>query len=345
MQVVRNTQTETYLRVASLSIALYDFILTLPAEWRFYRSQSSILHLSVACMFFILIRYTSILVLTISNYGFFSTNFTPKSCQKYFWAAPIMKVVQTMVSQAILGVRTVNISRRTPWVKWFIVTLFTIITILEWFTNLLQRNPVIKNGNCTAGNNASHLSVWLFYVLSMLYDLVTLSISTVFLFNLNTRDKRFSRLLRIMIYDGLGYFVVLTASNILNIILYRTSDEALQSSGASLAYAVVWIMSQRILIRLQEMAAEFDKQVDSVIITRNLQSAKDVTKAIRSQFDSKSPILEIPHTPGSSEANKNADVELDVQVRVEQSVSVEYQSWNRDRDHHRKPSFTWDSRP
>jgi hypothetical protein len=63
----------------------------------------------------------------------------------------------------------------------------------------------------------------------MLYDLVTLSISTVFLFNVNTRDKRFSRMIKMWVfwlsvclsimsslyylslfYDGLGYFVVLT---------------------------------------------------------------------------------------------------------------------------------------
>ncbi|KIM85706.1 hypothetical protein PILCRDRAFT_341932 [Piloderma croceum F 1598] len=103
--LVRNTQTETYLRVASLSIALYDYILTLPAEWRFYRTQNSIMGMSVACILFILIRYTSILVLTIGNYGFFATNFTPKSCQHFFWAVPILKVIQTMVSQTILGIR------------------------------------------------------------------------------------------------------------------------------------------------------------------------------------------------------------------------------------------------
>lgn len=146
---VRNTQTETCLRVASLAIAFYDYILTLPAEWRFYRSQRSVLQPSVACILFILIRYTSILALTISNYGFFATDFTPDSCRHFFWAAPILKVVQTMVSQAILAVRTVNISRRTPWVKWIIIMLFITFTTLEWFTNLFQRNPVMDHvGDC-----------------------------------------------------------------------------------------------------------------------------------------------------------------------------------------------------
>ncbi|KAF9235787.1 hypothetical protein BU15DRAFT_33707, partial [Melanogaster broomeanus] len=94
-----------YLRVAALSIAAYHYILTLPAEWRFYRSQSHICHLSLACILFILIRYISIVVLVISNYGVFSTSFTVESCEHYYLLAPVFKVLQTMVSQVILGVR------------------------------------------------------------------------------------------------------------------------------------------------------------------------------------------------------------------------------------------------
>ncbi|KIM85705.1 hypothetical protein PILCRDRAFT_342042 [Piloderma croceum F 1598] len=172
----------------------------------------------------------------------------------------------------------------------------------------------------------------------MLYDLVTLSISTFFLFNVNTRDKRFSRMIKILFYDGLGYFVVLTGSNIINIILYRTSDPILQSSGASLGYAVVWIMSQRILIRLREVASQFERQANRIVVARNLQSAKDVAIAIRSQFDSTSPVLDA--------INTSANPQLGVQVRVEQSVAVEYESrdYDCDCDRDRKPSIAWDSR-
>ncbi|ETW75843.1 hypothetical protein HETIRDRAFT_162619 [Heterobasidion irregulare TC 32-1] len=67
-------------------------------------------NLSNACLaspgftLFYLIRYISIATLLISNIGFFS-NFTPSTCQKYYMAAPILKVFQIMVSQSILGAR------------------------------------------------------------------------------------------------------------------------------------------------------------------------------------------------------------------------------------------------
>jgi hypothetical protein len=64
------------------------------------------------------------MVLILSNYGFFSTGFTPETCQHYYLVAPVFKgwsssylqpedsidyaaVLQIMVSQVILGVRYV----------------------------------------------------------------------------------------------------------------------------------------------------------------------------------------------------------------------------------------------
>lgn len=126
----QNTST-SFIRVVSLSIALYEsgpslayhpstrahrvfpsYILTLPAEWRFYRSQRS-WRLSLGCLLFIAIRfallalsrahtsligahpsahrYSSIAVITLSNVGYFGNFFTPASCARYFIIPPVFK--------------------------------------------------------------------------------------------------------------------------------------------------------------------------------------------------------------------------------------------------------------
>ena len=81
---------------------------------------------------------------------------------------------------------------------------------------------------------------------------------------------------------------------------------------------------------IAEVASQFERQANRIVITRNLQSAKDVAITIRSQFDSTSPVLDA--------INTHVDPQLGIQVRVEQSVAVEYESRDRDRD--RKPSIT-----
>jgi hypothetical protein len=314
--VVDSQTSEKYLRIASISIALYDYVITLPAEWRFYRSQSSIFRLSIACILFILIRYFSIVVILVSNYGFFATDFTQETCQRYFIVAPIFKVLQTMVSQVILGVRTWNIARRQMRVGITLALLFVTSITLEWFTNMFARIPATADGNCTPGNAGKTLSAWLYYIAVMMYDLVTLAISTIHLLQYNALSSRLERAVRVLMYDGIGYFVVLTGSNVLNIVLYRESDVQTQSAGASIGYAVTWIMSQRILIHMQEM--QEPRTESSVVLARPAQGARNVTKlGFRSKNDA-----DFETSPCNTHAHN--DVELDIRVHVERSVVIDY---------------------
>ncbi|KAI9568113.1 hypothetical protein HD554DRAFT_2022816, partial [Boletus coccyginus] len=133
IQMGVGTETERYLRIASLSIAAYDYLVTLPAEARFYRSQSNILRPSLGCILFILIRYVSIIVMVVSNYGVLATSFTVEVCNRYYLVAPVFKVLQTMVSQVILGVRTFNIARRQRGVGIALAIAFIVTTGVRRF--------------------------------------------------------------------------------------------------------------------------------------------------------------------------------------------------------------------
>lgn len=334
--------SEKYFRIASISIACYDYIITLPAEWRFYRSQPSISRISLACVLFILIRYVSALVMILSNYGYFATSFTQQTCSHYYLATPAFKVMQSMVSQAILGVRTFNISRRDRKIGIALLLLYLIAISVEWFTNLFHRIPVVIDGNCTPVDSGKKLSAWLYYLAVMLYDLVMLTVSTTHLLRYNPLSSRVSRLVRVLIYDGVGYFIVLSAANLLNLILYHTSNAETQLAGASLGYAVTWIMSQRILINIREMSEPDPRRIENVVVARptNSSGRKNVVSGLRSHFESKSnsknsrsPID--PGFPPTSPRNGHPDdVELDIRVCVERSVKVDFgaeqsSSWDK----------------
>lgn len=321
--VVDNQATEKYLRIASISVALYDYIITLPAEWRFYRSQSSFFRLRLACILFILIRYGSIIVMILSNYGVFSTSFTQESCKHYYMVAPVFKVVQTMISQVILGVRTFNIARRDRRIGIALVVLYFVSVSLEWFTNMFDRIPVVVSGNCTPGNPGKILSAWLYYTVAMSYDLAVLTISTVYLLRYNPLSGRLERLVRVLIYDGIGYFVVLTGSNIFNIVLYHTSDIETQAAGASIGFAVIWIMSQRILIHLRELSEAETRRLDNVIAARSPPNARDVLPTIRSPLTAKSHADPEFGLKSSNDVHTD-DMELDICACVKPSATLDH---------------------
>ncbi|KAI0073636.1 hypothetical protein K474DRAFT_1710526 [Panus rudis PR-1116 ss-1] len=342
-----------YLRVACISIAAYDYILTLPAEWRFYRSQRS-WWISPGCLLFILLRYLSIVTITLSNVGFFGS-FSREACLHYYMAVPVFKATQMIICQVILGLRTYNISRRTPWVLWTLLVLFCALSAGEVFVNVYARIPVQnEHHNCIGANNSDRLATWVFYMLAMFYDVVTMGISTYYLVDSVPVFGRMSGLARLMFYDGIGYFVVLTAANVVNLILYRASDEEVQSSAATLGYVVTWIMSQRILIHLRDAAAQLKSQTLPATITRTeeLTNPRDISRIMRTSqlnvtrhknrldeefvigknSDSNSP----PRDSSSSDPGPGNDYELDVRVKVQHSVTVTYDTGVFQRETYRK---------
>ncbi|KAG1737425.1 hypothetical protein EDB19DRAFT_1829528 [Suillus lakei] len=313
--VVDSQALERYLRIASISIASYDYVITLPAEWRFYRSQSSIFHLSIV-------------VMLVSNYGVFSSSFTQEACQHYYIAAPIFKVLQTMVSQVILGIRTFNIAKKDRRIGIALLLLYLISISVEWFTDLYHRIPVIVDGNCTPVDSGKKLSAWSYYVTSMMYDLVMLTISTTHLLRFNPSSSRLERVVRVAQSNA--------RSNILNIVLYRESDVYTQGKfrivwyrgsdysedtiRASIGYAVTWIMSQRILIHLRAQEEMHEApRIKSVVLTRPARSARDVMSGFRSQPDPKGDV-DFATSPRNAHAN---DVELDIRACVERSMVVD----------------------
>ncbi|PAV20448.1 hypothetical protein PNOK_0307500 [Pyrrhoderma noxium] len=136
-----------YLRVAAMAIGGYEIICTIPAALRFYRFQWRKRSISQQFILFILIRYLSVATMIIGTYGFFA-QFSLESCQRYMYAAPILKVLQTITSQLIMSTRTYTISRQSPRVLWTMIIALGATIPLEFFSNIYMRKPVqdeIKN--------------------------------------------------------------------------------------------------------------------------------------------------------------------------------------------------------
>ncbi|KAI0300439.1 hypothetical protein B0F90DRAFT_411236 [Multifurca ochricompacta] len=225
------TITADNLRIAALSIAAYDYLWTLSAEWRYYRMFfESKFRLSTNMILFVLIRYLSVLLLSLGSVGSFSHSFTSKSCNQFYLIPPIMRVAQSMVSQAILGLRAYTIAGRNPSIGIVLLTGYVISVAVEWFANLYHRFPLVVNGDCNAASISPNafISTWLFYLGAILYDILTLAISMAYLLKYRANSPYLLRFVSMMIYDGLGYFVALTAINVVNAVLFRTHNTTIQ---------------------------------------------------------------------------------------------------------------------
>ncbi|KAJ7673972.1 hypothetical protein DFH06DRAFT_1319086 [Mycena polygramma] len=177
-------QIAEYLRVAAYGIAFFDYLQTLPAEYRLYSKQRGPSQLSVACILFILVRYLGLITIITGNTGFLPRN---------YWLAPIFKVALYTVSQGILGIR------------------------------------------CTSGNLPGVKVASLFPLGALIFDIVTMTVSSFYLWKFsNSSRTSFSQFMRMMLHDGLMYFVALSAGGSSSICLHVHEDASgnrIHSSG------------------------------------------------------------------------------------------------------------------
>ncbi|KAF4598487.1 hypothetical protein EYR38_006889 [Pleurotus pulmonarius] len=292
-----------YLRIASLAVAGFDFVQTLPVVWRFYRDQASLGRLTLSALLFFLIQWVYYLTEYIRcqliddcRYG-----------RLFYLVPPSFKVLQAMVSQAIIGVRAYNLSRRSKIVGWTLIGSYLVACTL--LTCLLQLNcrgaTLYLNG----------LAAWVYYVIAIAYDLTATTISVFYLLQhkISARTSLMYRLANMMLYDGLGYFLLLTSVNIVNLILYRSQN--LQAS----------VVSQR------RLDASMDRRMasleEAVTITQDIDSARAASRALRSQFekDTRNTFdLTVPDFDSSIGGHESElPSHVDVQVRIERTVKVE----------------------
>ncbi|KAE9386378.1 hypothetical protein BT96DRAFT_981760 [Gymnopus androsaceus JB14] len=325
-------QTTAYLRIASISIAVYDLLETAPSTWRYAQEQWNTHRITISFVLFLLIQFTSILALTLSNFGFFFSAFTERACAHFYIVPSILKVVQSTVSQAILGLRAFNLSRRSRPVGWTLLGILLAVTALQWFTTLHQRTPVVDvNFVCCLGVfQIQYFGAWTYYVIAITYDLTTTTISMIFLFKyktMATSNSVFSKVAKMMLYDGIGYFSALTAVNILNLIIYRASQD-LQTSAASLGYTVTWIMSKRLIIHLHEVTVERrNEDIDAPTFSQSLTEPPSVpSQVIPQQPKASSVSLDLTILEFEEDAldtGTDWPDDIGVEIRVEKVVQVQ----------------------
>jgi len=101
-----------------------------------------------------------------------------------------------------------------------------------------------------------------------------------------------------------------------NVFLYRRASHAIQSAGVSLAYAFVWIMSQRILLHVREVRA---KQTSAIVSPRPTFNTS--TTAVRSEGQMKHELsVNTNLTADLPVISYGAPDEFDIEVRIERAM-------------------------
>lgn len=86
------------------------------------------------------------------------------------------------------------------------------------------------------------------------------------------------------------------------------------------------VLDQGLLFHFPELSEPEIARFENIILSRPIQPGRSVVNALRSQCDLQKTPIDLEYSPDSPR-----DLELDVQVIVEQSVTVDYDQSSRTR--------------
>jgi len=166
----------------------------------------------------------------------------------------------------------------------------------------------VTDGNCRSVNIAAIPTAWIHYLLAVIYDVFTTAVVMFHLLRLDTRSPLMARLKKLLIYHGLGYFLALTAVNLLNLMIFRSTLDPTQSAAVPISYTTTWIFSQKLLIHLNDISLKEKLKDDTV--------PESVVIHVTRTVDSSDAIS------GSVEGTKESyDVDVSVRVRTRSHLS------------------------
>ncbi|KAJ7731038.1 hypothetical protein B0H16DRAFT_1759272 [Mycena metata] len=240
------------MRASAASIYFFDYMMTLPSEYRIYKRQKKIWNPSAACILFVLSRYVTLVSIVMATAFFFGTTWTEKTCVPAVGGA--LRALSASIVSLIFMWRAWAIWHKRQRILYFLMIALLPTTVFTWGF-VFNQVPEVKNGSCggLAGPGVFGAK-WPFALANIVFDAVCVGLSTYKL-ALNLKNGS-SQISSILLVDGLGYFFTSVALQVLNLIFLLSSDPAKQSTMITFTNAITGLLSQRIITSLSQRVVD-----------------------------------------------------------------------------------------
>ncbi|KAJ6622820.1 hypothetical protein B0H10DRAFT_1787607, partial [Mycena sp. CBHHK59/15] len=300
-------------RITSLSILVYDFLVTIPSEIRLYKRQKSLYKPSLPCILFLITRYVGLFYISWVSYVFFGRGWTDSSCGRVSPVGALLRGFVSSISAAVFIWRTWAIWGKNRYI-WMSMTIVLIpVTVFSYAPGLMQV-PVVVNGGCT-GVSSGHgpLSYkWTFALANLIFDTLACILGSIPL--IKNVCQGTGQVSSILLTDGLGYFVIAVVAQTLNLFFLLNTDKSKQGTMLTLQTVVTVILAQRIITSLSERTSSVQSsQHDS----HSLSGARNRSRSLSTWNRAVRPPMPI-HSFGPNTSNADESISADVEmIKVE----------------------------
>ncbi|KAL1746067.1 hypothetical protein HDZ31DRAFT_81474 [Schizophyllum fasciatum] len=233
-----------YMRVAAMSIFIYDWIITLPGE------------LNILCLIEPSQQYLALVALVTNLIGFFSRFFvqdphgTDVPCRHFASVMPIMQCLAAWASHAVFVVRTVAICNNERLILITFTLLAIVVSGVELFSLLWSyKFDVGPEGNCILRYDERSKISYVYYLAATLFDFAVLAVTYHAL-----AVVRGSGLFDFLWHSSVAYFCVTAVVNVNNMIFYVVFSNNHETMLCAMGIAITGMMSARVILETQERA-------------------------------------------------------------------------------------------
>lgn len=253
----RQVTAEIQVGIAFTALAIWDWLALLPAEYKHIWKAKRV---TPARIVYLANRYGS-LVLEIASMALIVTDVSPGVCSKWFWVQTLGLIYVVCVSDILLAIRVTalyeNDKRIVFGLGLLVTTQVALMTAVGVQLRPVEIPPPIAayiglKGCLTGRYIGSHANFA--YVLSAAPFFTNLLLLSMICY----RSRRISKdlggtqlpILKRMVRDGLGYFVVITAFNLMNVGFYVQSHQAIKTFGVGPLVVISSTLSCRLVLGL-----------------------------------------------------------------------------------------------
>ncbi|KAK9899128.1 hypothetical protein P389DRAFT_194136 [Cystobasidium minutum MCA 4210] len=235
-----------------LAVMLYDWLLSLSKEFKYIWKQK----FTLVTGLYVILRYFEIVRASTTTY--LANNLIPN--EKYPpWAR--FQVYSAMAYSSavylLFIIRASAVYGNSILVKVILGTLASVILIIQGFasTEFGTIPWATGHGPCFAGKTPrSNNILVIFWLGPFIFDTVTTAVLFIRIVIIRRRGGADSSMLKLLIRDGILYFVVISAVNLLNVGFYLGAAEDIHSINSGAAYNVTSIACSQLILSLRHLA-------------------------------------------------------------------------------------------
>jgi len=277
--------TTRYCYVALYVLAVYDSLLCLTDETKYiYPSRwSGAKVVYFVCRYYPLAVFPFVLWTYIGDHDL-------ETCLQIYKLPPLILMPNQLSAQVILLLRTYAVSRRQIWVLLTLATcLLGIAGYQLWVVSsqiTLLPFPGSERSGCFHIDRTPAKSIAGFFLSSFAFDTVTLIIFATYAIRYNAVLAKSSKLTRVFVREGFGYYILISAINLTNTIYYFLPN-SMGSIPSPLSFLFANVIACRLLLSLRSTAVQL---VSTTFLLSNMSTLPSTTLSFRSTTLSNSHI-------------------------------------------------------